>query len=61
MKPGTRIFEPSQFPVDDLIATLSQADFADFVISADDLVTSRKKRISASRDNVVFELELAMW
>ena len=60
VKPWTRIFEPSQFPVDDLIAMLSQADFAAFVISADDLVTSRKKRNSAPRDNVVFELGMAM-
>jgi predicted nucleotide-binding protein len=60
VKPWNRIFEPSKFPVDDLIAMLEQADFAAFVISADDLVTSRKKRNSAPRDNVVFELGMAM-
>ena len=31
-----------------------------FVISADDLVTTRNKKNSAPRDNVVFELGMAM-
>lgn len=59
-KPWPRIFEPSHFPVDDLLAALAQADFAAFVVSADDVVTSRRKRKVAPRDNVVFELGMAM-
>ena len=60
VKPWPRIFGPSHFPVDDLITVLGQADFAAFVVCADDVVTSRKKRNVAPRDNVVFELGMAM-
>lgn len=60
LKPWPRIFEPSHFSVDDLLAALARADFAAFVVSADDVVTSREKRSVAPRDNVVFELGMAM-
>ena len=56
----TNVFHPSKFPIDDLIAIARQSDFAAIVVSADDKVTSRKKRSDAPRDNVVFELGLAM-
>ncbi len=49
VKPWPRIFGPSHFPVDDLITVLGQADFAAFVVCADDVVTSRKKRNVAPR------------
>jgi CRP/FNR family transcriptional regulator, cyclic AMP receptor protein len=54
------VFHPSEFPIDDLIAIARLADFAALIVSADDRVTSRKKRSNAPRDNVVFELGLAM-
>jgi CRP/FNR family transcriptional regulator, cyclic AMP receptor protein len=54
------IFQPSHYAIDDLLAAVRQADFAVLVISADDRVTSRGERSDAPRDNVVYELGLAM-
>jgi predicted nucleotide-binding protein len=54
------IFQPSHYPIDDLLAAVHQSDFAVLVISPDDQVTSRGDRSDAPRDNVVFELGMAM-
>ncbi len=61
VRPWTcNIFQPSNFPVDDLLAAVQQADFGVLVVSADDEVSSRGKCLHAPRDNVVYELGLAM-
>ena len=61
VKPWTcNVFQPSQYPVDDLLRVVQQADFAALMISPDDRVTSRMGRSDAPRDNVVYELGLAM-
>lgn len=54
------IFQPSHYPIDDLLAAVQQADFAVLVISPDDRVTTRGDRTDAPRDNVVYELGMAM-
>ncbi len=54
------IFQPSHYPIDDLLAAVQQADFAVLVISPDDDVTSRGDRSDAPRDNVVYELGMSM-
>lgn len=54
------IFQPSHYPIDDLLAAVQQADFAVLVISPDDRVTSRGDRSDAPRDNVVYELGMSM-
>lgn len=61
VKPWTAdVFSPSQFPIDDLVAIVRHADFAALVVSADDHVESRGVSWGAPRDNVIFELGLAM-
>jgi CRP/FNR family transcriptional regulator, cyclic AMP receptor protein len=54
------IFGPSGVPLDDLLKMVNESDFAVFVISSDDEVTSRKQEYNAPRDNTVFELGLFM-
>jgi len=54
------IFKVANYPLEDLETQLDLADFAVAVAYADDVVTSRKKRIGAPRDNVVFELAYFM-
>jgi hypothetical protein len=58
---------PNSFPVaastiDSLVATLTekQTDFAIFVIAGEDTVVSREQEQLAPRDNVIFELGLAI-
>ena len=61
VRPWTcNIFQPSHYPIDDLLAAVQQADFAVLVISPDDDVTSRGDRSDAPRDNVVYELGMSM-
>jgi len=61
VKPWTwNIFQPSSYPVDDLLAAVRQSDFAVLVVSPDDRVASRGGRFDAPRDNVIYELGLAM-
>jgi len=54
------VFGPSGVPLDDLLKTVNESDFAVFIISPDDEVTSRKQEYNAPRDNTVFELGLFM-
>ena len=61
VRPWTcNIFQPSHYPIDDLLAAVQQADFAVLVISPDDRITSRGDQSDAPRDNVVCELGMAM-
>jgi CRP/FNR family transcriptional regulator, cyclic AMP receptor protein len=54
------VFGPSGVPLDDLLKMVNESDFAVFIISPDDEVTSRKQEYNAPRDNTVFELGLFM-
>jgi predicted nucleotide-binding protein len=54
------VFNPSNFPIEDLEAQAQQSDFAVLVTTADDVSTSRGKVKEAPRDNVIFELGLFM-
>jgi CRP/FNR family transcriptional regulator, cyclic AMP receptor protein len=54
------IFRIANYPLEDLETQLELADFAVAIASVDDIVTSRKKRSGAPRDNVVFELAYFM-
>jgi hypothetical protein len=53
-------FFPGQFTIETLLNNLKRFDFAVFVFSPDDKVTSRGSTSTATRDNVVFELGLFM-
>lgn len=55
-----QVFGPMKHTIEDLERELDIADFAIAVVTADDVVTSRKKQTRAPRDNVVFELGLFM-
>jgi len=54
------VFWASNFPIDDLCAQVTKADFAILVLGPDDVVVSRDEEFAAPRDNVVFELGLFM-
>ena len=54
------VFKVANYPLEDLEAQLDLADFAVAIAHADDVVTSRKRRTGAPRDNVVFELAYFM-
>ena len=54
------VFGPSGISVDVLLKAFHEADFAALVFTPDDSVESRDAEQSAPRDNVVFELGLAM-
>lgn len=54
------VFAPSGYPLDSLDQALGRSDFAIVIAAADDVVTSRKKRHRAPRDNITFELGLAI-
>lgn len=55
-----KVFGASKFPLEDLEAALEEADFALMMIGPDDKVISRKEESDAPRDNVIFELGMAM-
>lgn len=55
-----QVFGPSKHTMEDLEREIIAADVAVAVVTGDDVVTSRKKRTIAPRDNVVFELGLFM-
>lgn len=52
------IFEPSQFVLESLLATLQSSDLGVFVFSPDDLAKIRSTERPVVRDNVLFELGL---
>ncbi len=54
------VFGPSGVPLDDLLKTVNESDFAVFIISPDDEVKSRERELNAPRDSTVFELGLFM-
>jgi CRP/FNR family cyclic AMP-dependent transcriptional regulator len=54
------VFSPSNFTIEDLEAQAQQSDFAVLVASPDDVVSSRGKKATAPRDNVIFEFGLFM-
>ncbi len=54
------VFTISDFGLDSLLQMLSTCDFGAFIFAPDDLVTIRKQRHRAVRDNVLFELGLFM-
>ena len=54
------VFDPSSFSLIALETAFDRADFAVFVVGDEDVVTSRKKQQSAPRDNVIFELGMAI-
>lgn len=53
-------FAPSSYPLDDLLAESTKADFAVFLIVGDDMTTSRAVASLSPRDNVVLELGIFM-
>ena len=55
-----KVFGASKFPLEDLEAAFEEADFALMMIGPDDKVISRKEESEAPRDNVIFELGMAM-
>lgn len=54
------VFAVADTTIESLEKSITGSDFAVLVISADDDVTSRGKKIKGPRDNVVFELGLFM-
>lgn len=54
------VFEPSGYPLDSLDEALNRSDFAVVIAAPDDLVSTRGRRFRAPRDNVTFELGLAI-
>lgn len=62
IKKWTNSFPPGPTTIDSLVVALTekQTDFAIFVIAGDDTVTSRGQEQPAPRDNVIFELGLAI-
>lgn len=54
------VFGPGSVTLDALLMEIQKSDFAAFVFSPDDEVTSRKNEYRTPRDNTVFELGLFM-
>lgn len=54
------VFGPSGVPIDSLLNTVNESDFAVFVFSPDDKLICRENEYNAPRDNTVFELGLFM-
>jgi predicted nucleotide-binding protein len=54
------VFGPSSMTLDTLLEHAREVDFAAFIFSPDDKVTSRRKSKMGPRDNVIFELGLFM-
>lgn len=52
------VFQPSSAALTDLFAASRRTEFAVFVLTPDDLTTSRDQTRPVARDNVVFELGL---
>jgi len=54
------VFRIANYPIEDLERELEVADFAVAIAQPDDLVNVRKRKRSAPRDNVIFELGFFM-
>ncbi len=54
------VFEAGKTTIEDLVKATGESDFAVVVTSKDDITTSRGKRKTSPRDNVIFELGLFM-
>ncbi len=54
------VFKASQFAIESLLTEVRAADFSVFVISGVDETKSRDRVTPAARDNVIFEIGLAM-
>jgi len=55
-----QVFTASHYTLEGLEEVLDRSDFAIAVASSDDMITSRRKRLPAPRDNVIFETGLFM-
>lgn len=55
-----KVFNPSNYVFDDLVAQLDKSDFAVVVATADDMTRARGQDHQSPRDNIVFELGLCM-
>jgi CRP/FNR family cyclic AMP-dependent transcriptional regulator len=54
------VFNPSKTPIEDLTELVSKIDFAIVLLTPDDKISSREIEKFGPRDNVVFELGLAI-
>jgi predicted nucleotide-binding protein len=54
------VFNPSNTPIEDLTSLVGRIDFAVVLITADDKIISRKTENFSPRDNVIFELGVAI-
>lgn len=54
------VFNPSKTPIEDLTDLIGRIDFAVILLTPDDKVRSRRSETFGPRDNVVFELGLAV-
>lgn len=52
------VFQPSSAALTELFAVSRRTEFAVFVLTPDDLTTSRNRTLPVARDNVIFELGL---
>ncbi|MFN8050498.1 MAG: nucleotide-binding protein [Acidimicrobiales bacterium] len=54
------VFRAGDVTLDALRSALAEVDFAAIYLSADDVATMRKAKVTVARDNAVFELGMAM-
>lgn len=54
------VFNPSNTPIEDLTSLIGRIDFAVVIMTGDDRIASRKTENFGPRDNVIFELGLAI-
>jgi predicted nucleotide-binding protein len=52
------VFQPSDFPIENLMSQAHHSDFAVLVLGPDDITFSRDNVYDSPRDNVIFELGL---
>lgn len=53
------IIRPGRYTIPELVKELTRSDFAVFVFSDDDKLSTRRKAVAVPRDNVIFECGLA--
>ena len=54
------VFEPGGINLETIVKEVDSCDFAAFVFGPDDQIASRNEKYAVPRDNVIFELGLAM-